>query len=214
MNTPESHVSPIAVAPWANSKDCARAATSKLVVVVSTVSEEAALAGRILEQAKAAGQPALLLGISPTPDGEAELRRSLVMVQAFMSAQGQSVELKSDSGIGWLDRIKAECAPSDQVACYAEMGVGMWNQPLSDILARALQVPIHDFSELRLAPSSRGSILAQAGAWIGSIATIGGFLALQAKIVLEMQGPAQGTALIVTLLPEVALILLWNSMLG
>lgn len=214
MNTPNSQANTVVTAPWSKLQTCTTAATSKLVVVVSDVSEEAALAGRILRQARDNNQLILLFGVAATPEDEAELHLNLITVEGFVAAEGHPVDLQVQSGIGWLQKVKAEIGPTDQVTCYAEAGLGVWSQPLSDVLAHALQVPIQDFSALHNPPGSGQRILPQVVAWLGSIATIGGFLALQAKIVLEMQGAAQNGALLLTLLPEVALIWFWNSLLG
>ena len=90
----------------------------------------------------------------------------------------------------------------------------MKKQPLSDVLASTLALPICDLSPLHAPRSDRRSILPEVAAWVGSIAVIGGFLVLQNKIILEMQGWAQNLMLLISVAPEVGLIWLWNSFLG
>lgn len=215
MNTSDPRAGTVSVTPWTDAPVRSTSATApRFVAVVSGVSEEALLAARIIDQARNGGLPVLLLGAAAAPDEETALRRDLVTVKAFIEGQGQSVELKMASGRGWLEQIKAECRPVDQVACYEEESAGTPRDPLSDVLARRLQIPILDFSALREAPEGRTSILSQAGAWLGSIAAIAGFLLLQARIITEMQGAVQSTALVLTLIPEVAVIWFWNSLWG
>ncbi len=214
MNTSHPEVRTVSTSPWTVADKHVAADAPRLIVVVSAISEEAALAARILAQTRTASQPVLLLGIAATREAENDLRRSLATVQAFIAAQGHPVDLKSEAGKGWLERIRPEFHPTDQVACYEEEGASLWNEPLSDVLARALEAPICDFSALHNSPAGGRPILMRAGAWLGSLGVIGGFLALQARVVISTQGWVQSLVLIVTFMVEMGLILLWNSFLG
>ncbi len=214
MNTSHPEVRTVSTTPWTVADKYLRTDAPRLIVIVSAISEEAALAARILAQTKIASQPVLLLGVAATREAENELRRSLATVQAFIAAQGHPVDLKSEAGKGWLERIRPEFRPIDQVACYEEEGASLWSEPLSDVLGRALQAPIYDFSGLHNAPAGSRPILSRAGAWVGSLGVIAGFLALQARIVISMQGWIQTLVLLVTFVVEMGVILLWNSFLG
>ncbi len=214
MNTSHPDVRTVSNTPWALTDKYAPAETPRLVVVVSAVTEEAALAARILAQTKTVSQPVLLLGVAATREAENDLRRGLATVQAFIAGQGHPVDLRSESGRGWLQRVRAEYRPVDQLACYEEESASLWSEPLSDVLARSLEAPVCDFSALH-SPVAGGRItLSRAGAWLGSLGLIAGFLVLQARIVIAMQGLTQSLVLVVTFLAEIVLILLWNSFLG
>ncbi len=215
MNTPDLRVNSIPVTPsWVAEHERLRQGRSKLLVVLSGVSEPAALAGRILAQARSGDQPVLLIGVASTIDAETDLHRRLVPVEAFIASQGHQVEIKTESGRDWLERVRREFASSDIVACYEHDGFGGRREPLSDVLARGLQAPVRDLTDFLRRAAGRRPILPQAAAWAGSILLIVGFLALQAKIVLEMQGWPQNVSLLMTIVAEVGLIWLWNSLLG
>ncbi len=214
MNTPDSRPRTATLSPWIAAQPSIAGDDSRLVVVIAAVSEPASLARRVLSQTANGIQPVLLLGVAPTPAGESELRRSLVAVEAFVAAQGHRVELQTASGRGWLEKIRPAFRPLDLIACYEEEGAGISRQPLSDALARGLQATVHDLTDTLRPFSSRRAILPQVGAWLGSIAILAGFLVLQAKIVVDMQDWTQTVTLVITLVPEIALIWLWNSILG
>ncbi len=214
MNTPDSHPRTATLSPWIATRPSIAGDDSRLVVVIAAVSEPASLARRVLAQTLNGIQPVLLVGVAANAEGESELRRSLVAVEAFVAAQGHRVELQTAFGRGWLEKVRPQVRPADLVACYEEEGAGISRQPLSDVLARGLQVTVHDLTDTLRPFSSRRPMLPQVAAWLGSIVILAGFLVLQAKIVVEMQDWTQTVTLVITLVPEIALIWLWNSILG
>lgn len=214
MNTPDSRPTTTTLSPWLAAQPSIAGDDSRLVVVIAAVSEPATLARRVLSQTTNGIQPILMLGVAPSSAAESELRRSLVAVEAFVAAQGHRVELQTASGRAWLEKVRPQFRPADLIACYEEEGAGISRQPLSDVLSRGLQVTVHDLTDTLRPFSSRRALLPQVVAWLGSIALIAGFLVLQAKIVVELQDWTQTITLLITLVPEIALIWLWNSILG
>ena len=87
----ETHVANYAIPPAKN--------RPRLVVVIREVEEEALLAGRIQELARARGLPVLLLGVARDSSTEAKLKRGLITIAAFLrdvlGFQGV------DAGGGW-----------------------------------------------------------------------------------------------------------------
>lgn len=214
MNAPQSATKTIESASWIASREPIPVGQPRLVVVISAVSDEPALARRILALSMDPSLPLLLVGAAATWDAEYELRRSLVAVESFLAAQGRRVELWTDSGHGWLARLAGKCARTDKIACYEELGTAAPRQPLSDLLAEALRLPVRDLTDLVSRPQSRVRLIPQAAAWLGSIALIAGFWFLQARIVTEMMGWAQNVMLLLTVGAEVSLIWIWNALLG
>lgn len=100
------------------------------------------------------------------------------------------------------------------LACYSEEETGVFERPLSDILSTRLRMPIYAFAGLRAEQGHRQSRLAQAASWAGSLASIGGFLVLQARIVTTIQGWPQSVLMLAALAAEVAVIWLVNSLIG
>ena len=199
----------------------------RLVVMIREAEGEALLASRILGLAEPRGLDVLLVGIAPDPAAEATMRRKLVTIAAFLNEQSprsgtsarqalpaRRVDIQIQHGRDWVGGIRALVRPGDTIACYSDETVGILERPLSDILASALNMPIYTFTGLQAQQHNRQSTLAQAASWVSSIASIGGFLALQARIVTVVQGTLQSVLLLVTVLAEVGIIWALNALFG
>ena len=206
---------------------CATSSNPRLVVVIREVQEEAMLAGRIQEVARARGLSVLLVGIARDAATEAALRRNLVTVAAFLkegnahaglplrrATSAPAPEIQIEHGRDWLSKVRANLKPGDTLACYSEEPSGLFDRPLSDTLSCAVDMPVYTFTTLRAERSRGRDIAVQAASWIGSIASIGGFLMLQARIVLAVQGWVQSALLLITLLAEVGVVWAVNSVSG
>lgn len=189
----------------------------RLVVVMLDTEEEALLAGRILALAQPRSLPVLLVGVALDTAGAATLRRNLATLGAFIKRgarpqPGMQVEIRIEQGFEWIRGVKSLLQPNDLLACYNNETVGLRQRPLADILSTNFNVPVYTFSGLHSAQPRRGQRLSQVFGWAGSLATIVGFLAVQARIAMSAQGWVQTTLLLVTLLAEAGLIWLVNSM--
>ena len=71
---------------------------------------------------------------------------------------------------------------------------------------------IYTFTGLHGPEKSRQPVVSQALSWIGSLAAVGGSLLLQARIVTAVQGGAQTALLLLTVIAEVGLIWVLNSL--
>ncbi len=212
---------PRAATPQQSLQDCQR-----LVVITREAEEEGLIASRILSLAEPRGLSIMLVGIASDPANEAGLRRKLVTVAAFLNERGprtaamraaspaKPVEIQMQRGRDWVAGVRSLVRPGDTVACFADEAVGLLDRPLSDTLAWALNIPIYTFTGLRVQQHNRQNIIAQAASWVSSIASIGGFFALQARIVIAVQGTMQSVLLLVTLLAEVGIIWGLNSLFG
>lgn len=201
--------------------------TQRLVVAIRDVEEEASLASRILEVAQPRGLSILLVGIAPDPMGEAGMRRKLVTIAAFINDEysrmgfarrsgvsPDQAEIRIECGRDWIGRLRSLLRPGDLLACYSEDSLGIWERPLSDILSSSLNMSIYTFSGLNSERRQRRNYAAQAAPWLTSLASIGGFFVLQARIVAEVQGWEQSTLLLMSLVAEAGLIWVLNSLLG
>lgn len=199
----------------------------RLIVVIPDVQNEALLANRIASLAQPSGWPVLLVGIAANADGEASLRRRLITVAAFLRDQGlpkassvmgrtpaSGVEIRLEHGRDWIGKIKALMLPDDLLACSEDESVGFPARPLNDLLCSSLNATVYTFSTLSRVTNDRPRFHKQVLPWLGSLASIGGFIALQARIVVATQGLAQTVLLLVSLLGEVGLIWLLNSWFG
>ena len=227
MNQLHSDLQATVVAPVPSSVSSPATSSPRLVVVMREAEEEALLAGRIHELAQARRLPVMLVGIARDPAVEAELRRSLVTIAAFLteadahaglalrrSAPARAPEIQIECGRDWMNKIRTLLRSGDMLACYSEQTTGMLERPLSDVLSGGLNMPIYMFAGLRTERPRRRNVLAQAASWTGSLASIGGFLFLQARIVTMVQGWVQSVLLLVTLLAEVGVVWVVNSVSG
>jgi hypothetical protein len=225
MHTSYSPLQTAAAIHVPSSRDPGEVIDQRLVVIMLEADEEAVLASRILVLAGTRYQHVLLLGVCPDPLRQTELRRKLVTIAAFLrqqrlpaeshlsqSLQSLSVEITIERGRDWIERIKTVLQPDDEVACYDAQNVGRQPKPLCDILSSELEFPIYVLSDLRPSGPARQQLLSQATSWLGSIAAIGAFFLLQARIAAVVQGWAQSCLLLVTLFAEVSIVWIWNSL--
>ncbi len=199
----------------------------RLVVAIRDVEEEASLASRILELAQPRGLSILLFGIAPDPMEEASLRRQLVTIAAFVEAEysrmglarsgagrSQRVDIRIECGREWLAKLRSLLQPGDLLACHSEDRVGLLERPMSDILSSNLTMPIYTLSGLNSEHRQPRSYVAQAAAWLISLASIAGFFVMEARVVTAIQGWEQSALLLVALIGEAGLIWVVNSILG
>lgn len=183
----------------------------RLVVVIAGLTEEAQLAGRILAHAQMRSLDVLLVGVCPSAREEQEVRRRLATTAAFLQLRNVPVEIMVHARRDWLSRLKAALTHADEIACYAEGDIITSRGPLSALLSRDLGLAITDLSAVQSSGDAPPLLLRQAGAWAVSLATIVGFVLVQARIADVVSGPAQSVILVLLLLPEIGLLLLWNA---
>jgi hypothetical protein len=192
---------------------------NRVVVVLQDVSQEALLASRILDLAQKRGLGVLLVGIVPdlSTQSDAELRRQLVRVAAFLkdaaSAQrDMPVEIRMDGGARWLDAVRYLVQPGDLLACCSDWNVGRLQRPLNDVLGAGLRMPVYVFGDLGAPRLDRKQGLARFTGWVASLASVGGFCIVSARIVLATQGAAQSVLLLAALAVEIGVIYFVNSL--
>ena len=189
----------------------------RLVVVLQDAEQEALLAGRILDLARARGLDILLAGIAPEAEAEAVLRRKLARIAGFLrdaAPRARPVDIEIQRGRDWLEGLRALLRPGDMLACCADANAGPLRRPLNDVLGAGLDLPVYVFADLPERPAGRRSVLPQVGAWGLSLASIAAFVALATRIVLAVQGWAQSALLLAALGLEIAVIYFVNSLFG
>ena len=184
----------------------------RLVVVIAGLSEEALLASRIRLLADAQAVPVLLFGVSTSESLQAELRRHLATTAAFLQVHDVAVEFSAVSGAGWLRQLQAVLNEDDRIACYTEGHQVFVHAPLSDLLSRHLSRTIHDMSGLHREAVGKPQFVRQAAVWVGSLLIIAVFGVLEARLAGAQRGLAQTIVLLLLILPELGLLLGWNSL--
>jgi hypothetical protein len=100
------------------------------------------------------------------------------------------------------------------IVCFAEQRVGLLQRPLSQILRSNLKGMIYILSDSYPLTDTRPTWLSQIMAWMGPLAIIVLAFLLQVRITSLPQDWAQTSLLILSVIGEVSLISLWNSLFG
>jgi hypothetical protein len=134
-----------------------------------------------------------------------------VTVSALIRDAKVYVEAKVEVGSNWLAIVKQNYQEGDMIVCISDQLVGIRRKPLSHILESNFKAPIYILSETpsTQAQSKLGSRII---AWSGSIAILLGFFILQLKLIQLPDDWFQTILFILLLIPELGLILLWNSL--
>ncbi|MGE5373968.1 MAG: hypothetical protein ACM3XO_02850, partial [Bacteroidota bacterium] len=152
-----------------------------------------------------------LLGLCKNPIHELTLRRELATVSALIRDAKVYVEAKVEVGSDWLAIIKQNYQEGDMIVCISDQPVGIRQRPLSYMLESQLKAPIYILAETK-SIQSQPSFVSRIIAWSGCIAILIGFFILQAQLVQLPNDWFQTVLFILLLIPELGLILLWNSL--
>lgn len=184
-----------------------------LVILVSDCELDAvAAAQKIWELAQTYGGRIQFLGLCGDVGQEPSLRRQLVTMSAMVANGNGPVEFKVEFGKSWLELVKENWRTGDVIVCFAEQHIGLLKKPLSQILKTNMNATVHVISGLYPPHSSRPNWLPGAMAWAGSIGIIVCFFWFDVKITQLPQDWAHITLLYLSLLIEVGLIWVWNSL--
>jgi hypothetical protein len=168
---------------------------------------------RIWELAQAGTMPIQLLGMYKDPGEALGFRRRLVTMASLMQAGRTQVDIKVSPETNWMDAVQTVYEPGDVIVCFADQRTGLLHRPLSQVLESNFKTTVYILSDpdlQRPAPN----LLAQMRAWLGFLGIMIGFGLLQAKIVQLPQGWFQSILLILSILPELWLIWVWNRQSG
>ncbi|HVN15176.1 MAG TPA: hypothetical protein VMT73_05495 [Anaerolineales bacterium] len=183
----------------------------KLIVVIPNVEEETELARRILAIARPLSLKVLLLGFYSRPDEEAELRRKLITMSAFIREGGLVVGIQNESGRDWLEKVKAIWKPCDMLACYIEQPTSGRQRPMNEILASDLNTSVYIFKPSVPLIQKQNKWINQIISWFGSLVIITSFFWLQVKISQPAQDAIRTIFMIFSIFIEVGLLFVWNS---
>jgi hypothetical protein len=183
-----------------------------IVLVPDADSDATELARRIWELAVPEARGILLLGLCPHPSEEARLRRRLVTMAAVMRASKVPTQVQMELGHDWVKTVKTAWHPGDSVVCPSEQQTGLRPRPLSQVLASNLRVPIYVLSSSDAPGYVRVGSLSRIISWAGSIGIIYGFFWIQVRIVQLSKDWAHTALFYLSVVIEISLILVWNSL--
>lgn len=183
----------------------------RVIVLIPPDSDCTSLTRRICKLAAETNSDIQLLGLCKDPNQELTLRRELVTVSALIRDAKIFVEMKIEVGTDWLGAIKRDYQYGDMLVCIAEQPIGIRRRPLSEILESTFKAPIYVLTETK-PTQAQSNAFSQVVAWAGILAIMAGFFLLEIKITQLPDDWFQTLLSILVLLPELGLILFWNSL--
>ena len=190
-----------------------RGLASHLIVLVPDDEDYTAATRRIWELANAHYASVQFLGLCKDVEDEPSLRRRLVTMSALVKDGNVSAEAKVEIGTNWVDFVKRNYQTGDMIVCFEEQRAGLLHRPLSQILESNLNFPVYILSGL-YPQKSKSNWLSQVIVWSGFIGIIICFGILQVKIVQLPKDWFQNILLILSVIPELGLIWVWNNLFG
>ncbi|HKZ54996.1 MAG TPA: hypothetical protein VJ123_05925 [Anaerolineales bacterium] len=189
------------------------ATARRLIVPVSEADwNDAEFPRRIWTLAAPHGSPVVLLGLYPEAAAQAHVRRQLVSLAAAIRDSQVSVEIRTQPGNNWVQQVEAIWRPGDLVICTLPPAGGRALRPASQILRSGLPIPLYVLSGEQAAERARASLPLRLVSWGGNLGILAGFLWLQVWLA-QLPGEVGRIALLLlSLLVEVQLLWIWNSL--
>jgi hypothetical protein len=166
---------------------------------------------RVWELANAQRVNVQFLGLCEDTRQELSFRRALVIMSAMVQDGNVPTEAKVEIGTSWVDAVKRNCQTGDMIVCFAEQRAGFLHRPLSQILKSNLNFPVYILSGL-YPQKTKSNWLSQVIVWLGCIGIIVSFCILQVRIDQLPKDWFQNALLIFSIIPELWLIWVWNSL--
>ena len=184
-------------------------AARRLVVLVSEADwDDPELPSRVRDLASSRGSAVLLLGLSPETAREPQALRQLITMAAAIQDTRITTEIQIEVGKDWAGQVRSIWEPGDLLVCTS---AGLRHRALNQLLTSNPQVPVHVLTDLRPTPQSRSGALRQVFFWGGALGILGGFLWLQIALSQPPRDAGQTVLLTLTVLAEVSLLWIWNS---
>jgi len=188
--------------------------TAPRLIVLFPASESISpeLEHRIWEIARSLQLNVLLLSVTNDFDEESQLRRKLITMAAIIKDPNVSTDILIEHGTDWVRQVKKLWRKGDIVACYANQKVGIMRRTLDQILHSSLNMPVYILADVHPIKKSKSILLSQFFFWLGSLAIVGGFFWVEAKLVQLPQDWAHSALIYVCVLVEFAVISFWSSL--
>ena len=171
-------------------------------------------ASRIHEVARDRVLDVLLVGVAADSAAEAELRRKLALLAAFLRDAGTQVQIRLERSLDGIRGHRLVLSDRDQVACCLDASQRGPRPSWTEFLSSELQRPVYVFEDSGYAESPNSSLIARLAPWFGSVAIIAGFLCLQLQVSQQGENLVDTALLAISVPVEIALIWLCNSLFG
>ncbi len=185
----------------------------RLIVLVPEADlDTSRTARRIRELAQLVDRHICFIGICRDEALEPSVRRQLVTLAAIARDDHITTEVRVETGSNWLQAARSNWKPGDRIACFEGQRFGLRQKLLSDVLESRLGAMVYTlpipFAEIR----RRSRRIGQFFAWSGSLGIVAGFFWLQVKLTQLPQDWGHSSFFYISLIAEVGVIWLWNSL--
>ena len=170
------------------------------------------LAHRIRESASRLDFRVVLFGLCPETADEPWLRRQLVIMEAIIRNGNVQAEIQVVvQERVWIRTLEAIWRSGDLIACCVGPNKGSKQQIMDQVLRSPLNMQVQVMTGFNNHTSSRSSRISQVLAWAGSIGIIIGFFFIQVRISQLSNDWFESSIFILSLIVELGVILMWNS---
>ena len=187
-------------------------ASRRLVVLVPIEADDTVAMRRIWELAHTLNSQILFLGLCSNEAQESSLRRRLITLCAMAQDGKIQAEGRIETGSNWVHAVRSNVRDGDMIVCFDEQNAGLRRRPLSQVLESSLRTPVYILSDLSPRAQTLSSWLSRLAAWAGLAAIVAGVFLIQIQIVNVTVGWLQTILLIGSVLAELWLIWIWNSL--
>lgn len=170
---------------------------------------------RIWELADTTGADVKFIGVCANTTQELVLRRTLTTISALVNDEHVYAEYEIVLGKDFVHAVQSRLQPGDSIVCWGESHTGTWRKPVNPLLQEDFGIPVYFISGSAPTAIARPSWVTQLFLWIGLFVIIAGFFWLQVQIGnLNVSDSAATILQVISVAGEIALIWLWNSLLG
>jgi hypothetical protein len=184
---------------------------ARLIVLIPADADYSTVTRRIWRLANETSSDVQLLGLSKDATQELALRRDLATMAALIRDTRVFVDAKVEIGNNWLKAVKHNYQEGDMIVCLAEQSIGIRQKPLSQLLESSFKAPVYILSDLR-SPKMQSNAFSQVIAWSGFIGIIAGSFVVQARIIQLPDDWFRTVLSVLSLIPELWLLWVWNSL--
>jgi hypothetical protein len=123
-----------------------------------------------------------------------------------------SAEVRAEYGSDWIQSVREVWRPGDILVCYEGEMVGIRQRPLDQVLRSTFDTPIYILPTVSDAQPARSGAISRALSWVGSIGVLVVFFLLQVRIVQWLHDWGQTALLSLSILAEIMIIWIWDSL--
>lgn len=181
-----------------------------IVLAPNPEADIANAAPRLWELANVLGCGIQLIGLCRDEAQEPSLRRQMITLSAMLAPV--AVEAHIEFGRDWLEVVHHNWRPGDIIACFAGQPSGLGRQPLSQLLATEIDVPVHVLDGLYAEAVPYSEWRSTVMFWTGALTVLGAFFWLQ--VLLLSADWAHTVLLYMSILVEAGVLWGWSSLFG